>query len=277
MRIPRIMQQTSKVHLQKGRSIGLVPTMGALHDGHLSLVKRARMDNDIVVVSVFVNPLQFGPTEDFDRYPRDIDRDKELLKKFDVEVFFLPDLKLMYPDPFSTTVTVNGCSEKLCGLFRPGHFAGVATVVCKLFNQVKPTRAYFGQKDYQQTVVIRRMAEDLNMDTEIVVCQTIREADGLALSSRNVYLKSEERQAAPLLYKALQASARLAAPGTATAQAQRLLHDTLRAEPLITEVQYAGIYDPETLEELAEFRKRNLLALAVKMGGTRLIDNLLVE
>lgn len=271
------MLQTSKVHLQKGRSIGLVPTMGALHEGHLSLVKRAKNENDIVVVSVFVNPLQFGPAEDFDRYPRDIDRDKELLKKFDTDVFFLPDMKLMYPDAFATSVTVSRGADRLCGGFRPGHFTGVATVVCKLFNLVKPTRAYFGQKDYQQTLVIRRMAEDLNMDIEIVIGQTIREADGLAMSSRNAYLNTAERQAAVRLYKALQGAAHLVAPGAATAEARQRLHETLQAEPLITEVQYAGVYDPETLEELTEFGKRNLLALAVKIGATRLIDNLLVE
>lgn len=271
------MQETSKVHRIKGRTIGLVPTMGALHEGHLSLVKRAKNENDVVVVSIFVNPLQFGRNEDFDRYPRDIERDRELLKRLDIDVLFAPDPKLMYPDAFATSVTVGRCSDTLCGAFRPGHFTGVATVVAKLFNQVKPTRAYFGQKDFQQTVVIRRMVEDLNMDIEIVIGQTIREADGLALSSRNAYLSGAERQAAALLYQVLLASSGAVTPGEKTDEVREAMHKALRAAPLIAEVQYAGVYDPATLEELAEFGKRNLLAVAVKIGGTRLIDNMLVE
>ncbi|MBA3061032.1 MAG: pantoate--beta-alanine ligase, partial [Nitrospirae bacterium] len=196
IRIPRIMHDTSKGHLLHGRSIGFVPTMGALHEGHLSLVKRSKEENDITVVSIFVNPLQFGQSEDFDKYPRDIEGDAEKLRKEEVDILFVPDKSLLYPEGFLTQVDIGKLSEKLCGAFRPGHFRGVATIVAKLFNIVSSTRAYFGQKDFQQAVIITKMAKDLNMGIDVVVCPTVREHDGLAMSSRNLHLSEEERKAA---------------------------------------------------------------------------------
>jgi pantoate--beta-alanine ligase len=276
--MPRIMQETSRAHLSRSRSIGFVPTMGALHEGHLSLVRRARDENDIVVVSIFVNPLQFGPAEDFDRYPRDIEGDSEKLRVQGAHILFMPDAKAVYPDRFSTSVSVGKLSEKLCGIFRPGHFDGVATVVCKLFNMVKPTRAYFGQKDFQQTVVIQRMIEDLNMDVEICVCPTVREEDGLARSSRNRYLSAQEREAATVLFRVLKAGSEMLRTGTSgPVEVAQRMHDALRAEPLVSEIQYAGVYDPDTFEELLTARQRSLLAAAVTIGSTRLIDNMVVE
>jgi pantoate--beta-alanine ligase len=278
IRIPRIMQATSKRHALKGKTIGLVPTMGALHQGHISLVKRAKGDNDIVVVSIFVNPIQFGPSEDFDKYPRDMEGDMEKLRQHGVDILFMPDVRAMYHEGFSTSITINNLSDKLCGAFRPGHFSGVATVVCKLFNIVVPTRAYFGQKDFQQTVVIKKMTEDLNMDVELVICPTIRESDGLAMSSRNAYLNPDERKAATVIYKALKTSSEFMKSGnTNPAGIKKHMHDMFKAEPLISEIQYAGVYDAETLDETTEFKKHNLLAIAVKIGDTRLIDNMLVE
>lgn len=272
------MQETSKRSLHQGKSIGFVPTMGAIHRGHLSLVKRAKGETDIVVVSIFVNPIQFGKNEDFDKYPRDLDGDIGKLREEGVDIILMPEAKTMYPQGFSTSILMGGLSERLCGAYRPGHFTGVATVVCKLFNIVKPARAYFGQKDFQQTVIIRRMAEDLNMDLELVVCPTIREGDGLAMSSRNAYLDTAERKAAAVIYKSLLSASEMMKGGAAgPEEAKRHLNEALKAEPLIAEIQYAGAYDPQTLEELSAFKKQNLLALAVKIGSTRLIDNVLVE
>lgn len=272
------MQETSRRHLSKGKAVGLVPTMGALHKGHLSLIKRARLENDIVVVSIFVNPIQFGQNEDFDKYPRDREGDMEKLRGEGADILFAPEPRTMYPEGFSTSVAVTGLSDRLCGAFRPGHFTGVATVVCKLFNIVKPTRAYFGQKDFQQTAVIRRMAGDLNMDIELVVCPTVRESDGLAMSSRNAYLGPAERKAAAVLYRALASASQAAKAGSASpADIKNQLCAIIKEEPLVSEIQYAGVYDTATLEELSEFRRQNLLALAVKIGSTRLIDNMVVD
>ncbi len=274
----RVMQDTAKRHLYQGKSIGFVPTMGALHEGHLSLVKRARSECDIVVVSIFVNPLQFGQGEDFERYPRDSEGDREKLLRARADILFAPDAAAQYPESFSTHVTVSALSERLCGAFRPGHFSGVTTVVCKLFHIVRPVSAYFGQKDYQQTVIIKRMVEDLNMGVEVVVVPTVREPDGLALSSRNAYLSPAERKAAPVLYRTLlAASQEVKAQAAPPVEIKARMHAALLQESLISEVQYAGVYDPATLEEATEFGKRTLLALAVKMGSTRLIDNLLVD
>ncbi len=271
------MQETSKRHIFKGKTIGFVPTMGALHEGHLSLIKRAKSENDIVVVSIFVNPLQFGPGEDFNKYPRDLEKDMEKLRSSDVDILFVPDDKNLYPEGFAIHITIEGLGERLCGAFRPGHFTGAATVVCKLFNIVKPTRAYFGQKDFQQTVVINRLAEDLNMDIEVVTCPTARESDGLAISSRNAYLHAGERAAATVLYKALSHSAEMIKSGAyGPEEVKNTLAAMLKAEPLVSDIQYAGIYDPETLVGLNEFKKRNLVAAAIKIGATRLIDNVLV-
>lgn len=278
IRIPSIMKETSKRHLLRGKTIGFVPTMGALHEGHLSLVKRAKSENDIVVVSIFVNPTQFGPSEDFDRYPRDMEGDMEKLKREGVDILFMPDARSMYSDRFSTYITVKDLSDKLCGAFRPGHFTGVATVVCKLLNIVMPTRAYFGQKDFQQTVIIKRMTEDLNMDVEMVICPTVRESDGLAMSSRNGYLSPEERRAATVIYRDILSASDLIKSGKSNpVDVKKQMHDMLKSEPLISEIQYAGVYNAETLDELNEFKKQNLLAIAVKIGNTRLIDNMLAE
>ena len=278
IRIPRIMKETSKRHLHNGKTIGFVPTMGALHEGHLSLVKRAKSENDIVVVSIFVNPTQFGPKEDFDRYPRDMEGDMEKLKREGVDILFMPDARAMYPDGFSSYITVKDLSDKLCGVFRPGHFTGVATVVCKLFNIVKPVAAYFGQKDFQQAAIIKRMVEDLNMDVDLIICPTFKEPDGLAMSSRNVHLSHEERRAAAIIYKTLLSASQMIKSGESNpVDVRKQMHDTLEAEPLISEIQYAGVYDTNTLDELNEFKKQNLLAVAVKIGSTRLIDNMIVE
>ncbi len=272
------MQATSMGLLREGKAIGFVPTMGALHEGHLSLVRAAKRDNDIVVVSIFVNPLQFGPREDFERYPRDLEGDSEKLRKEGVDILFFPDMREMYPSDFRTYVEVQGLSEKLCGAFRPGHFRGVATVVTKLFNIVKPSRAYFGAKDYQQTVIIKRFVNDLNMDIEVLVCPTVREPDGLAMSSRNLYLNPEERRAALVIYRTLQEVAGLIKKGEKNPDALKMrMVKALGSEPLVSSIDYAGIYDPESLEEVSEIKGRVLIAIALRIGQTRLIDNILVE
>ncbi|MBF0317793.1 MAG: pantoate--beta-alanine ligase, partial [Nitrospirae bacterium] len=198
-----IMQETSRKYRADGKKIGFVPTMGALHNGHMSLVRRAKQDNDVVVVSIFVNPRQFAVGEDFDNYPGDYAADWAMLSNTDVDVLFMPSASDMYPGGFCTTISVTDITERLCGRFRPTHFAGVTTVVAKLFNIVRPTRAYFGQKDYQQSVVISRMVCDLNMELQVVPCPTVREKDGLAMSSRNVYLTPEERVDAALIYASM--------------------------------------------------------------------------
>ena len=259
-----------------GGSLGLVPTMGYLHEGHLSLVRRARAENDATAVWVFVNPTQFGPHEDFERYPRNEARDTALLEQEGVDMLFFPGLEEIYPRGFSTYVDVEGVTERLEGEFRPGHFRGVATVVAKFFNIMEPTRAYFGQKDAQQVVVIQKMVRDLNMDVEIVVCPTVREPDGLALSSRNVYLNPLERQAALVLYRSLcLAQARWAA-GQRDARALRQeMTDLIKAEPL-AHIDYVSIAHPETLEELSRIGETGLVSLAVRIGKTRLIDNVVL-
>jgi pantoate--beta-alanine ligase len=276
IRTPRMMRETSRRLLTQGRTIGFVPTMGALHEGHLYLGKCARSENDVVVASIFVNPTQFGPTEDFDKYPRDFESDRQKLETAGIDILFVPDVPAMYPDGFSTFIEVKGLSEKLCGAFRPGHFSGVATIVCKFCNMVLPTRAYFGQKDFQQARIIQKMISDLNLNVEIITCATVRESDGLAMSSRNRYLLPAEREAAAVLYKTLQTAAQMVETGIGPPVIYGRMQEMLRAEPLITEVQYAGIYDPVTLDERTATENRNLLAIAVKMGNTRLIDNMVV-
>ncbi|MBI5847545.1 MAG: pantoate--beta-alanine ligase [Nitrospirae bacterium] len=277
IRIPRIMQDTSRGHLLRSRTIGFVPTMGALHEGHLSLIRMSREENNITAVSIYVNPTQFGPAEDFTKYPRPIEADIERLREEAVDILFLPDDTLMYPAGFSTEIEVKGLSEKMCGHFRPGHFNGVATVVAKLFAIVRPTRAYFGQKDFQQTVIIRKMAKDLNLDVEVVVCPTIREEDGLALSSRNAYLGSEERIAATVLFRCLNEAADAMRSGIRSGVTIRqTMQSQLAKEARITSIDYVSAYHPDTLEELEELRGEVLLAGAVRFAGTRLIDNMLV-
>ncbi|MBI5632383.1 MAG: pantoate--beta-alanine ligase [Nitrospirae bacterium] len=278
IRIPRIMQDTSRGHLLRSRTIGFVPTMGALHEGHLSLVRMAREENNVTAVSIYVNPTQFGPNEDLTKYPRQIDADIERLREEAVDILFLPDDSLMYPAGFATEIEVKGLSERMCGHFRPGHFRGVATVVAKLLNIVRPTRAYFGQKDFQQTVIVRRMAKDLNLDAEIVICPTIREEDGLALSSRNAYLQPHQRAAAAGLYKCLNNVSREIKAGLHSgARIRDRMENMLGGEPLISAIDYASVYDPETLDEVEDITGEVLLAIAARMGTTRLIDNMLVS
>lgn len=271
------MQDTARGHRLHGRTIGFVPTMGALHEGHMSLVRMARAENDIAAVSIFINPIQFGPSEDLSRYPTDLEGDTEKLRKEDTDILFLPDNSLMYPNGFSTRIEVGGLSEKLCGVYRSGHFGGVATVVAKLFNILSPSRAYFGQKDFQQTVVIKRFAKDLDLGIEIVVCPTIREEDGLAMSSRNRYLSEDERRSATVLYRCLMEASEAIKVGIIQAKnIKELMMNRLRSEPLVSELQYSSVYDPETLEELERIDREVLLAVALKIGNTRLIDNMLV-
>jgi len=257
--------------------LGLVPTMGYLHEGHLSLVRRAWAENEHVVVTIFVNPTQFGPQEDFARYPRDLKRDLALLRAEGVDMVFAPPTQEVYPPGFRTYVTVEKVSQRLEGEARPGHFRGVATVVAKLFNLVQPTRAYFGQKDAQQVVVIQQMVRDLNFDLELVVCPTAREPDGLAMSSRNDYLNPAERQAATVLYRALKlAEARWREGVRNTDTLRQVMHRLIEAEPL-ARVDYISVAHPQTLEELETISGPVLVSLAVWMGTTRLIDNILLE
>ncbi|MEW6197937.1 MAG: pantoate--beta-alanine ligase [Planctomycetota bacterium] len=260
-----------------GRSIGLVPTMGYLHAGHLSLVAAARRDGHFVVASLFVNPTQFGPHEDYDRYPRDTAGDLQKCEQAGVELVFMPDVPAMYPPDAATTVHVARLTDTLCGPCRPGHFDGVATVVAKLFNIVQPDVAYFGQKDAQQLAVIRRMVRDLDFPLRIVGCPTVREPDGLAMSSRNAMLSPDERQRATALYRALTAArARIVAgeqdPATVVAAMRRLIEE---ADP--TTIDYISIVDPETMQPLDRIGGPVLIALAVRLGATRLIDNLTVD
>lgn len=255
---------------------GLVPTMGYLHAGHISLVQRAREENDHVAVSIFVNPAQFGPQEDLARYPRNLKRDLELLEAEGVDLVFAPEVPEMYPAGFQTYVEVTEVTRPLEGASRPGHFRGVATVVLKLFNIVQPDRAYFGQKDAQQAVVVRRMARDLDLPLEIVICPIAREVDGLALSSRNVYLSSQERLAATVLSRALRAAGERYAAGERSGDALRAaMSVVLAAEPL-ARPEYVSAADPETLAELERAENGVLLSMAVRIGTTRLIDNVLL-
>ncbi|HEX5141159.1 MAG TPA: pantoate--beta-alanine ligase [Dehalococcoidia bacterium] len=254
--------------------VGLVPTMGALHEGHLTLVRSARADNDHVFVSIFVNPTQFGPNEDFAAYPRDIDRDLSLLEAEGVDYVFLPSVEEMYPRDAETYVDVGPISDRLEGAFRPGHFRGVATVVLKLFTIVKPARAYFGRKDAQQLVVIRRMVRDLNVDVEIVPVDTVREPDGLAMSSRNAYLNPTERKAALCLHEALSLAREMWTRGARDAEAFRKRLRELIEDEELARIDYVSVADPDTLEELDRIHGPALVSLAVRIGRTRLIDNI---
>ena len=260
-----------------GKSIGLVPTMGYLHEGHLSLVEKARVENDRVVVSIFVNPTQFGPGEDSQRYPRDLPRDLDLCARAGVGLVFTPEPSEMYPAGFQTRVEVESLSQGLCGGSRPGHFRGVATVVAKLFAIVQPDRAYFGEKDAQQLRVIKRMTMDLSLPVRIVPVPTLRESDGLAMSSRNVYLGAEERRAALVLYRALMLARDLTAAGMRrAAEIKRRMLSLIEAEPM-ARLDYLAIVDSDTLAPVEELQKPVLIALAVYIGKTRLIDNITVQ
>jgi pantoate--beta-alanine ligase len=254
-------------------SVGFVPTMGYLHDGHLSLVRRARAENLSVVVSIFVNPTQFGPNEDFASYPRDTERDLDMLQKEKVNLVFMPAPEEIYPDGFNSWVEVNDITERLEGKARPGHFRGVTTVVAKLFNMVQPDKAYFGQKDAQQLAVIRKMVNDLSMNLEIVSVPTAREPDGLAMSSRNTRLNPEERKAAVVLWHALSLAQGQWDNGQRDAsQLRDAMSVLIQKEPLAT-IDYVSISDPETLTELDMIKRTALVSIAVKIGKTRLIDN----
>jgi pantoate--beta-alanine ligase len=251
--------------------------MGYLHEGHLALVKQARVENSAVIVSIYVNPTQFGPREDFGAYPRDLDRDLESLRGGGVDVVFVPSDEEMYPPEFSSWVDVEKVTERLEGAARPGHFRGVATVVAKLFNIVKPSRAYFGQKDVQQVMVIKRMVADLNMGTEVVVVPTVRESDGLAMSSRNIYLSPKEHQAATTLFKALTLAQQLCRGGEKDAEKIRRRMNTLIQKEPLAQIDYVSIADAQTLEELNLLDRPAVASLAVRIGKTRLIDNMPLE
>jgi pantoate--beta-alanine ligase len=254
-------------------AVGLVPTMGFLHDGHIELVRRSKKDGPNAVATIFVNPTQFGPKEDFASYPRDIPRDLRMLESVGTDIVFIPPPSEMYPPHFSTWVDVEKVTDRLEGAVRPGHFRGVATVCNKLFNLVEPTRAYFGQKDAQQCVVIKRMVADLNMNLEIVIVPTVRESDGLAMSSRNIYLSTDERKAAVVLSKSLALAREMYSKGERDAEKMRQsMISFIRKEPLAI-IDYVSIADAETLEELDSIKPPALVSLVVKIGKPRLLDN----
>ena len=262
---------------RRGESIGFVPTMGYLHEGHLALIRRARAENGFVAVSIFVNPTQFGPNEDFARYPRDLPRDLDLCRGAGVDLVFAPEAAEMYPPGFQTYVEVEDLSRGLCGASRPGHFRGVATVVTKLFNIIGPDRAYFGEKDAQQLRVIKRMVLDLNLPVAIVAVPTVREPDGLAMSSRNTYLAPEERRAALVLYRALSSAEEIFGRGERRAGAiLARMREIIEAEPL-ARIDYVAVVDDETLAPVEEIDRPVLVALAVFIGRTRLIDNVVLR
>lgn len=270
------MRAASRVTRLGGLRLGFVPTMGALHDGHLSLVRAARAQCDAVVVSIFVNPLQFGPSEDLANYPRSFERDCELLRKEDVNFVFAPTIEEMYPEKAVSYVTVEGLSEKLCGRSRPGHFRGVTTVVAKLFHIVQPDAAFFGQKDAAQAAIIRRMVRDLNFPMEIVVCPIVREPDGLAMSSRNAYLSQAERKFALVLHRALEELCRNFDSGEHNSSRLIQSGKQLLMEQPEVRLDYLEIVDPDTLEPVEEIKHPALAAIAAFVGKTRLIDNVLL-
>jgi pantoate--beta-alanine ligase len=275
----RMASVSRKLRREEDKTIGLVPTMGALHEGHLSLVREARRMCDVVVVSVFVNPAQFGPSEDFNRYPRDLTGDTTKLSDYNVDYIFAPAAEEVYPKNFSTYVTVEGLSETMEGAARPGHFRGVATVLTVLFNTVRPDFAYFGQKDAQQTLVVRRLVRDLAFDIEVVVLPTIREQSGLALSSRNAYLTDEQHRAAGVLYKALSQAKEVYMEGERNPKrVAEVVRAQVEAEPL-ARVEYVGVVDADTMERFDRIPEDRpvLIALAAQVGRTRLIDNVVIQ
>ena len=272
------MQEWCKEQKREGKTIGLVPTMGYLHRGHLALVQEARRSCDKVVVSIFVNPIQFGAGEDFEDYPRDLEKDSRLLEQGAVDAIFAPSIKEMYPSDYGSFVEVEAAmTKKLCGQSRPGHFRGVTTVVSKLFHICSPDFAFFGQKDAQQVMIIEKMVKDLNFPLSIVRVPIVREIDGLALSSRNVYLNEEQRAQALVLSRSLQAARELIESGEKNVkQVKMLLEKTIKSSPEAN-IVYTEIYDANDLADIEEIKDRALIALAVKFGTTRLIDNLIVE
>ena len=272
MRSITTLDELHSARLTLDRTVGLVPTMGFLHEGHLSLIRRAREECDHVVVSIFVNPTQFGANEDLSKYPRDLDRDLKLIEPL-TDLVWIPTAEIMYPQGYQTWVEVEAITRPLEGTMRPGHFKGVTTVVAKLFNGVQPHKAYFGQKDAQQVAVIRQMVKDLNFPLEIVVCPIVREPDGLAMSSRNVYLDPEQRKAATVLFRSLSAANDLFENGERDAEKIRELMKEMLRGCTLAEVQYVSCADYDTLEELDEIKGKALLSMAVFIGKTRLIDN----
>lgn len=263
---------------KNGKTIGFVPTMGYFHEGHLSLMREAKKTCDVVVVSIFVNPIQFGANEDFNDYPVDLERDVRMIKEIEVDVVFNPGIKEMYAAGYNTFINLEGhIVNTLCGKKRKGHFKGVATVVSKLFNIVSPHKAFFGQKDAQQCVVIKKMVKDLNINTEVVVLPTIREKDGLAMSSRNSYLTARERKVAPVLYKALQMAHHMIELGEKDSlKIIKEVKEKLSKHQLI-EIEYISVVNPETLDDIKVIAGRILMAIAIRLGKTRLIDNIIVE
>ncbi len=276
MKVVETISDMRRLRRRLAEAVGFVPTMGYLHEGHLSLVREARKENPSVVVSIFVNPTQFGPREDFKSYPRDTERDLSLLEKAGTDVVFIPSASEMYPEWFDSWVEMGRVAERLEGACRPGHFQGVATVCAKLFNIVQPTKAYFGQKDAQQAVVIKKMVADLDMNLEVVVLPTVREPDGLAMSSRNTYLNPEERKAALVLYKALTLAQRLYAGGERGAERIRRGMTALIQKQPLAEIDYVSVAHAETLDELDKVKPPALVSMAVKIGKTRLIDNVVL-
>ncbi|HYY99443.1 MAG TPA: pantoate--beta-alanine ligase [Pyrinomonadaceae bacterium] len=275
----RMASVARKLRREEDKTIGLVPTMGALHDGHLSLVREARRMCDVVVVSVFVNPTQFGPSEDFSRYPRDLTGDTTKLSDYNVDYVFAPPAEEVYPKGFSTYVNVEGLSETMEGAARPGHFRGVATVLTVLFNTVRPDFAFFGQKDAQQTLVVRRLVRDLAFDIEVVVLPTVREQTGLALSSRNAYLTGEQHRAAGVLYRALSQAKEVYMEGERNPKRMgEVVRAQVEAEPLMR-LEYVGVVDAETMEKFDRIPEDRpvLIALAARVGRTRLIDNIVIQ
>lgn len=271
------MYQISRKLKKEGQSIGFVPTMGALHQGHASLIRQAVKDNNKVVVSIFVNPMQFGPREDFKKYPRDLKRDTQICRSSGTDVLFFPSVKEIYPDNFKTYVYVNGLDEGLCGKSRPGHFKGVTTVVSKLFNIVSPDNAYFGQKDAQQAVIIKKMVVDLNIPVKVKVMPTVREKNGLAMSSRNAYLSPGERRDALILSSALSLAKDLIKSGV---RDTRFIISRIKGHIdscKNAKIDYVSVVDGVTLEAIAHVKDKCLIALAVRIGKTRLIDNAIVN
>ncbi len=276
MMVAETIADMKRLRLKLAESVGFVPTMGYLHEGHLALVRQARAENPSVVVSIFVNPTQFGPEEDFGKYPRNPQRDLALLEKEGVDIVFMPSVAEMYPPQFGSWVEVGKVAERLEGASRPGHFRGVATVVARLFDVVQPDKAYFGQKDAQQAIVIKKMVADRNLSVEIVAVPTVREPDGLAMSSRNIYLNPEERKAALVLYQALSLAQKLWSQGKKDAQTIRQEMTALIQKQPLADIDYISIADAETLDELDEVRPPALVSMAVRIGKTRLIDNVVL-
>jgi pantoate--beta-alanine ligase len=272
----KLMQEYVKKQRKAGRTIGLVPTMGALHEGHLSLIRRAARENDLAVVSIFVNPTQFGPGEDFKKYPRPFAKDARQAKKSGADVIFNPAAAEMYPVGYQTYVEPGELSAGLCGVYRPVHFRGVVTVVTKLFNSVLADKAYFGQKDYQQAQIIKQMVKDLNIPIRIVICPIMREKDGLAMSSRNQYLNTDERKSAVCLYEALRVGRAMIENGIRDVSLVKKEMSGIIQSNLLAKTDYIEIVDPETLEQVKKIQGKVVIAMAVFIGKTRLIDNMVI-